>query len=79
MTADIIPFTGTWSPWLHPGGLIHVWRRPSGWLDVMHESASGESYGTIASYPPDQKVWAVQRAIESLDEYAPCSLGEVHV
>lgn len=57
-------------------GLIHVFSRGDH-LELMHESASGTSFATLAIFQVDQRGEAIGAALEALPTYAPCRLGEV--
>jgi hypothetical protein len=57
-------------------GLIHVLSQGDG-LEVLHESASGSSFASLARFGPDEREQAVQAALDALPTYAPCKLGEV--
>ena len=58
-------------------GLIHVRRTDNNWLEVLHESRSGESFATLALFPPHDRDAAVRFALRRLHVHAPCILGDV--
>ena len=58
-------------------GWIHVLRMCGGKLEVMHESRSGESFGPIKHFEPDELEQAVVHAIKMLPTYKPSRLGKI--
>jgi hypothetical protein len=62
-----------------PGGRIHVRRVADDLIEVMHESASGESFATIGLFDLAERESAVRHALDSIHLYAPCSLGDLNL
>jgi hypothetical protein len=58
-------------------GLIHVLPLDDGSLEVIHESASGESFACLGRFPADDRDTAVRFALDSLPTYSPARLGRV--
>ncbi len=50
-------------------GLVHVDRRDDGWLEIMHESASGNSFALLRRYAGPDRKRAMLFALEALGEY----------
>ena len=57
-------------------GKVHVWRHEC-YFEVIHESASGESYGPIEHYSLDRREEAVACALKWVRDNPPCILGDV--
>lgn len=55
-------------------GLMHVWSTNAGY-EVVHESASGGSYGVFEQF--DERDDAVAYALRMLPRFEPCRLGEI--
>ena len=58
-------------------GWVHVTRMPDASLEVQHESRSGDSWGLIAGFAPDELEQAVAAALNALPDYRPARLGLV--
>jgi hypothetical protein len=69
---NVVPLRRAWPS----HGLIHVLPQGGG-LEVLHESASGSSFATLARFGADEREQAVQAALDALPTYAPCKLGEI--
>ena len=73
MSATIIPLRRVN---VHDVGKVHVWRQEC-YFEVIHESASGESYGPIEHYSLDRREEAVACALQWVRDNPPCHLGDV--
>lgn len=58
-------------------GWVHVHRLCGGQLEVMHESRSGDSFGPLGQFEPDDLERAVAHAIRMLPDYRPSRLGRI--
>lgn len=58
-------------------GWVHVLRMCDGKLEVMHESRSGESWGPIKQFEPDELEQATVHAIGMLPTFHPSRLGKI--
>uniref|UniRef100_A0A6M3XVJ8 Uncharacterized protein n=1 Tax=viral metagenome TaxID=1070528 RepID=A0A6M3XVJ8_9ZZZZ len=60
------------------GGKMHVWRLGTGeGFEVIHESSSGESYGTLKHFGEHERDPAIAYALAAAPGYAPCSIGRI--
>ena len=57
-------------------GKVHVWRHEI-YFEVIHESASGESYGSIESFSLLNRDDAVACALAWVQEHGSCHLGDI--
>ena len=69
--SKVVPIRRTWPS----HGLIHVLRHEDGRFEVLHESASGESFALLALFDADERDAAVKAAVDAPPTYAPCKLG----
>lgn len=57
-------------------GKVHVWRHES-YFEVIHESASGASYGSIESFSLLNRDEAIACAVAWVQANGNCHLGDV--
>lgn len=57
-------------------GKVHVWRHES-CFEVIHESASGESYGPIECFSLLARDEAIACAVACVHEHGNCHLGDI--
>ena len=58
-------------------GLIHVIPLAGGGYEVLHESRSSDSFGSLGRFGPHERDEAIRFALGQLGQYAPCKLGDI--
>lgn len=72
--SKVLPFK---RPHAKSFGQVHVFHSSCGRLEVMHESASGESWATLGHFEREDREIAVRKALSALSDYPGARLGVV--